>query len=298
MEKPGGGRPQGPPLRPGARTFYPGLWALDPGLSSPAPVQEVQELFADGALVEDAPDGGGDGQSTRLLDSPHLDAEMPRLDDNHDALRGKLLSEEGRDLLGQALLELGTAGVKLEDPRHLGEPRDLLVRDVGDVRVPVKGDEVVRAQRVERDVLLDDHGGVVLVVGEERDVRFRSFCQATEHLQVHPGHALGGFEEVWIGRIEPKNLEDAAHLRRNRADLLRVFDRGKGDEGPAHAAARVFSRSLPMSRATGISLVTISLIFPSFPTINAVRAEKPLSSRYTQYLRETSPLGWKSASRG
>src|SRR5713101_5449338 len=137
METPEAGGRKGRPYGPGhvRSTLDFGLWTLDPGLPSPAPVQEVQELFADGAFVEDAPDGGGDGQSTRLLDSPHLDAEMPRLDDNHDALRGKLLGEEGRDLLGQALLELGTAGVKLEDPRHLGEPRDLLVRDIGDVRV-------------------------------------------------------------------------------------------------------------------------------------------------------------------
>src|SRR6266540_4513940 len=298
MEKPEAGGRKGRPYGPGhvRSTLDFGPWTLD--FRSPAPVQEVQELFADGALVEDAPDGRGDGQSTRLLDSPHLDAEVPRLDHHHDPLRGKPLGEEGRDLLGQALLELRTAGVKLEDPRHLGESRDLFVRDVGDMRVSVEGDEVVRAERVERDVLLDDHGGVVLVVGEERDVRFGSFGQAADHLQVHPPYALRGFEEVWIGRIEPEDFEDTAHLRRNRADLLLVLDRGKGDEGFAHAAARVFSRSFPMSRATGISLVTMSLIFPSFPTMNAVRSEKPLSSRYTPYLRETSPLGWKSASRG
>src|SRR5438093_1413516 len=91
--------------------------------------------------------------------------------------------------------------------------------------------------------------------------------EAPEHLQIHLGHPLGGLRQVRIGEIEAEQLDHAAHLRRDRADSLRVFDRGgKGGDRLAHAAARVFSINLPMSRATGISLATISLIFPSFPT--------------------------------
>ncbi len=53
-----------------------------------------------------------------------------------------------------------------------------------------------------------------------------------------------------------------------------------------------------MSRATGMSLATISLILPSLPMMNAVRAEMPFSGRKTPYFSATAPRGWKSARSG
>ena len=44
-------------------------------------------------------------------------------------------------------------------------------------------------------------------------------------------------------------------------------------------AAWAFARIPAMSRATGMSAPTISLIFPSLPMMKAVRAEMPFSAR-------------------
>ena len=75
--------------------------------------------------------------------------------------------EELGDLLGQPLLDLEPAGVHLDDARDLREPDDPAARDVGDRRGPEERQQVVLAQRVERDVLDDDH----LAVGDVEDGR-------------------------------------------------------------------------------------------------------------------------------
>ena len=85
--------------------------------------------------------------------------------DDADALRLEPLLEEVGDLLGQPLLDLQAAGVHLDDPRDLRQPDDPAARDVGDRRGPEERQQVVLAQRVERDVLDDDH----LAVGDVED---------------------------------------------------------------------------------------------------------------------------------
>src|SRR5215207_382818 len=77
--------------------------------------EQIKELLSHGFLVEDAAQGGGDGERARLLDAAHLDAQVARLDDHHGALRLELVDEEGDHLLGQPLLELRPLGVELQD---------------------------------------------------------------------------------------------------------------------------------------------------------------------------------------
>src|SRR5262249_20124979 len=165
---------------------------------------------------------------------------------------------------------------------------------------PVERHEVMGAQRVERDVLLDDHRRVALVVGEEGDVRLGAFGKPPEQVDVHPGDPLRSLREVGIGEVEAQDLDDRAHVLRHGADAVFLGEGGwkRRREGLAHDALAALSRSPGMSRATGTSLVTTSLTFPSLPMMKAVRAENPLSSFQAPYFLETSPLGWKSASSG
>src|ERR1039457_2952705 len=66
---------------------------------------QVQELFPHCFLEEDSAERGGDRHGARFLDAAHLHAEVPCLDDDHDALGPQLLLEDARDLLGEALLD-------------------------------------------------------------------------------------------------------------------------------------------------------------------------------------------------
>src|SRR5436305_11414943 len=52
--------------------------------------EEVQELFAHLFLVEDAAQRRGHRQGPRLLDAPHLDAQVARLDHHHGPQRLEL----------------------------------------------------------------------------------------------------------------------------------------------------------------------------------------------------------------
>ena len=58
----------------------------------------------------------------------------------------------------------------LHNVSQLGEPDDALRRQVGDVGDAVKRQQVVHAQRLERDITHDDELVVALVVGERGQV--------------------------------------------------------------------------------------------------------------------------------
>src|SRR4029453_14307154 len=100
--------------------------------------QQVEELLALRALVEDAADRRGDGQRAGLLDAPHLDAKVARFDDHHRSLRAKGLLQIAHHLLGEPLLELRALGVELEDARELRQPENAAGRNVGDMGMAVE----------------------------------------------------------------------------------------------------------------------------------------------------------------
>jgi hypothetical protein len=80
--------------------------------------------------------------------------------------------QEVRDLLRQALLDLQAAGIRLDHARDLGQADDPSARDIRDRRRAEERQEVVLAQRVERDVLDDHHLAVVDI--EDRPLISRS----------------------------------------------------------------------------------------------------------------------------
>src|SRR6202040_2748209 len=188
--------------------------------------QQIEELLAHLALVENAAQRGGHRLRPGLLDAAHLDAEVPRLNYHHRSLRLQLLLEERDDLLGEALLQLRALGVELEDARELGQAEDTVARDVGDVRMAVERHQVMGAQRVEGDPLLHHHVAVAFLVGEGGDLGLRSLGEALEHLEVHPGHPEIGLGQVRIGEIQVQRRQDAAHVEGDplRDRPLRLLD--------------------------------------------------------------------------
>ena len=103
-----------------------------------------------------------------LLDAAQGHAQVLCLEHDADALRRELALQPVGDLRGQPLLDLQRSGEGLDHARELGQPDDPLARQVGDVGDADERQQVVLAQRVERDVACDDELVVAAVVGERR----------------------------------------------------------------------------------------------------------------------------------
>lgn len=83
-----------------------------------------------------------------------------------DALGLQALMEAVGDLLGQSFLDLKAAGEPVRDPGQLGQTEDATAREVADVGDAAEGQQVVLAQRLERQVPGQDELVVALVVAE------------------------------------------------------------------------------------------------------------------------------------
>ena len=105
---------------------------------------------------------------------------------------GAAALEEFGDLLGQPLLDLEPPGIHLDDARDLRQPDDAAARDVGDGRGAEERQQVVLAQRVERDVLDDDHLAVADVEDRVVDEPLGIDVVAGGELRVHPVDTLRG----------------------------------------------------------------------------------------------------------
>lgn len=81
---------------------------------------------------------------------------MLGLQDDPDALGCDVELEPVGDLLGESLLDLEVPGEQLDDAGELGEPEDATVGDVADMGNAVERQEMVLAQRLERDVAGED----------------------------------------------------------------------------------------------------------------------------------------------
>ena len=115
--------------------------------------------------------------------------------------------------------------------RDLGQADDPAARDVGDRGRPEERQQVVLAQRVERDVLDDDHLAVVDVEDRAVDEPLRVDVVAGRQLGVHPVDALGraaagpggrgprrSRRRISVdGRLDPAVAVDAARRPRSGA---------------------------------------------------------------------------------
>ena len=123
-----------------------------------------------------------------------------------DAAGGQVLVEPAGDLLGHPLLHLRPLGEQLHDPGQLGQPEDPLAGQVADGRGPGEGQQVVLADRGERDVLGDDHLVVALVVGEGRHLE----RARVEHLGEGARHPRRGPVQARQREVHAERLEERA----------------------------------------------------------------------------------------
>src|SRR5665213_2118038 len=101
------------------------------------------------------------------------------------------------DLFGQALLHLEIAGEQFDDASEFGESQYAIAGHVADVRNPVEWQEMVLAQRPERDIPDENQFVVVLLAGECGEVE----TLGGEQLDERRGNPPGGGGKMLVGGI-------------------------------------------------------------------------------------------------
>lgn len=166
-----------------------GLCVVSPLLLSLVNTDEVEELVARlGLALEAAENAAGDGAGGGLFDAAHHHAQVARLHDHGDTLGLEDLHDGVGDFLGQALLDLKTAGKHLGDSGELGKADNGLVGDVADVHLACEWYEMVFAERKDFNVLDNDHLAVSFseqsVVNNVFDIDLVSLGQEQKRLCV------------------------------------------------------------------------------------------------------------------
>jgi len=133
------------------------------------------------------------------------------LDHDDRAARFEDPHQRVRDLAGEPLLHLRTAGVDVDQPGQLGQAGDLAVdrRDVADVRDAPERHQVVLADRGQLDVLDQHHLVVAEVEGRGEDV-LRLLPEAREYLLVRPGDPGRGLQQTLAVRVLAHREEQLA----------------------------------------------------------------------------------------
>lgn len=131
-----------------------------------------------------------------LLHSSHLHAEVLRLDDDRDSERVERLLYAIFDLRGESLLHLQTACECVDNAWYFAEPRDIVARNVANMRFSEEGKHVVFAERVHFDVFNNNHLLILLVEHGGAEYLFWVFVVALEEILHSPCDALGRFDEA------------------------------------------------------------------------------------------------------
>ena len=102
-----------------------------------------------------------DGSRVLSFDAAHRHAEVRAFADHRDTDWIDLLQNRFGDLIGHALLKLQAPREDVYEPGNLAQADHAPVRNVGDVTLAEKRQEMMLAQAVEIDVLHDYHFTVV-----------------------------------------------------------------------------------------------------------------------------------------
>ena len=140
---------------------------------------------------------------------------MLGLEHHPDAERLEGLVDPVGDLAGHPLLHLQVAREQLDDARELRQPDEAVAGQVADVRDAAERQQVVLAQRAERDVGDDDEFVVVLVVRERRRANGRGLSSSIKRV----GDATGRLGEVRGSRVATQCREQRLD-RRDRAGAV------------------------------------------------------------------------------
>ena len=147
------------------------------------------------------------------LRMPRIDMHMCSHSTTTITPRGSRISHQRvGDLRGQPLLDLGAAGVDVDQPGQLGQAGDLagVGRDVADVRDAAERDQVVLAGRVDLDVLDQHHLVVAEVEGRRQDV-LGPLPQPGEDLLVRTGHPGRRLPQSLAVRVLADRDQQLAH---------------------------------------------------------------------------------------
>jgi hypothetical protein len=115
-----------------------------------------------------------------------------RFDDHTDPARLELGLDPVRDLGGEPLLDLKVPGEEVNGPPELRKADDPSGRQVGNVRRALEGQQMMGAERLERDVANQDELVVALFVREGRRVE----GLRGEQFRVGLRNAPGGLAQV------------------------------------------------------------------------------------------------------
>src|SRR4051812_40019070 len=152
------------------------------------------------------------------------------LEHHADTLRRQLALEPVRHLRREPLLDLEVAGEVVDHASELREPDDPVARDVAHVRDAHERQQMVLAERVERDVA-DEHELVVVAVVREGGGVERLGGQ---ELGVSGGHPARRLAEALVAEIGAERLEQVAGGALDRG-LVEPGERFYGVEGCVHA---------------------------------------------------------------
>ena len=99
------------------------------------------------------------------------------LDDDDDAEGIECLLDTVLDLRRQALLYLQATSEDIDDAGELREPRDVAVGDIPDVDLTEEGQHVMLTERVEVDILDDNHLAILLAEHRRAEDLLRVFMR-------------------------------------------------------------------------------------------------------------------------
>src|SRR6185295_14799597 len=167
-----------------------------------------------------------------LLDSAHSHAQVLGLEHDSDPKSVEFLHHSGGDLRGHALLHLQTPGVDLDQARQLREADDVVLGDIGDLRLPEERQQVVLTEREEVDVAAKDHLGVVLDEERPVDDALGILMIAASEVLEGPSDSSRSFDQAFPVWILPDLLEDGAYVWLDR----RETSRSQGADSPLAAA--------------------------------------------------------------
>src|SRR5688572_17909062 len=133
------------------------------GLQQVAAVADQLEEFRSGARViaEDPQHRAGHRERVLLLDAAHRHAQVGAFAYHRDPERVDLLEDRLGHLVGEPFLDLQPARKCVHQAGDLAETDDVPLRDVGDVALAEKWQQMVLAEAVEIDVLDDHHLAVI-----------------------------------------------------------------------------------------------------------------------------------------
>src|SRR5581483_3562782 len=200
---------------------------------------EREELLAGLLLLaEDAEHGGGDGGGVLLFHAAHHHAEVTRLNDHADALRLDDPLDGLGDLGGKAFLHLQASREDVHQSGELAEANHFAARNVGDVHLPVKRQEMMLAKAEHLDVLNDHH--LVIVHREESTPQqaVRIFVVALGQVFQGTLHALGRMLQSFAVRIFAQAGEELAD----------EFGEAGGGQGVTNVRSRFDQRDVVLLR--------------------------------------------------